>query len=190
MAGAANPNAQRIAEMPFSVVRGPPGSYAAEWLAGLLEGWDRWQGCVWLRASNARPDTLAGPLASACLHRWIGAAELEQARLEVTPSPGLDEVLRQSPIGAVIVLELAGRLTSDIERLAARIRSVIAGRGVSVVAVTESRIPMASAAARHTWWRRQTSLDRAPTPKLARSPAGSWSCVGLAQRLCMMFWTP
>ena len=34
MAGAANPNAQRIAEMPFSVVRGPPGSYVAEWLAG------------------------------------------------------------------------------------------------------------------------------------------------------------
>ena len=143
MAGAANPNAQRIAEMPFSVVRGPLGSYVAEWLAGLLEGWDRWERCVWLRASSARPDALAGPLASACLHRWIGAAELEEARLEVTPSPGLDEVLRQSPTGAVIVLELAGRLTPDIERLVARIRSVVAGRGVSVVAVTESRIPMA-----------------------------------------------
>ncbi|HEX6578812.1 MAG TPA: BTAD domain-containing putative transcriptional regulator [Jiangellaceae bacterium] len=143
MAGPANRNAQRIGEMPFSVVHGPPGSYAAEWLAGLLEGWDRWQRCVWLRASTPRSDALAGPLTSACLHRWIGADEPDDGRLEVTPSLALDEVLRRSPSGAVIVLELAGRLTADIERLVESVRAVVADRGVSLVAVTESRFPMA-----------------------------------------------
>ncbi|HEU0213158.1 MAG TPA: BTAD domain-containing putative transcriptional regulator [Jiangellaceae bacterium] len=143
MPGPANRNAQRIGEMPFSVVHGPPGSYAAEWLAGLLEGWDRWQRCVWLRASTPRSDALAGPLASACLHRWIGAGELDEGRLEVTASLGLDKVLRRSPSGAVIVLELAGRFTPDIERLVESVRAVVADRGVSLVAVTESRFPMA-----------------------------------------------
>jgi DNA-binding SARP family transcriptional activator len=143
MAGPANRNAQRIGEMPFSVVRGPPGSYAAEWLAGLLEGWDRWQRCVWLRASTARSDALAGPLARACLHRWTGISGFDVDRLEATPRPSLDETLRQSPHGAVIVLELPGRLTSDIERLVARIRALVADRGVSLVVVTESRWPMA-----------------------------------------------
>ena len=72
---------------------------------------------VWLRSPNARPDALAGPLASACLHRWAGATELEEGRLDVTQSTRLDETLRRSPTGAVIVLELAGRLTVEVGRL-------------------------------------------------------------------------
>jgi hypothetical protein len=35
-----------MGDVPFSVVLGPPpGSYVAERLAGLIEGWDRWQRC-------------------------------------------------------------------------------------------------------------------------------------------------
>jgi DNA-binding SARP family transcriptional activator len=143
MAMSAKPNVQRMGDVPFSVVRGPPGSYVAERLAGLIEGWDRWQRCVWLRLPNAGPDALAGPLASACMHRWVGAAELDEGRLDVTPTTRLDETLRQSPTGAVIVLELAGRLTADHRRFVETIRPVLADRGVSLVAVTESRYPMA-----------------------------------------------
>ena len=43
MAMSATPNVQRMGDVPFSVVRGPPGSYVAERLAGMIEGWDRWQ---------------------------------------------------------------------------------------------------------------------------------------------------
>lgn len=143
MAMSARPNVQRMGDVPFSVVRGPPGSYVAERLAGLIEGWDRWQQCVWLRSPKAGRDALAGPLASACLHRWVDAAELDEGRLDETPSTRLDETLRQSPTGAVIVLELAGRLTVDLGRLVESIRPVLADRGVSLVAVTECRHPMA-----------------------------------------------
>jgi hypothetical protein len=132
-----------MGDVPFSVVRGPPGSYVAERLAGLIEGWDRWQRCVWLRSPKAGRDALAGPLASACRHRWVDAAELDEGRLDVTPSTRLDETLRRSPTGAVIVLELAGRLTVDVGRLVESIRPVLADRGVSLVAVTESRHPLA-----------------------------------------------
>ncbi|MGH8824478.1 MAG: AfsR/SARP family transcriptional regulator [Jiangellaceae bacterium] len=141
-ATSADPNVHRIGDVPFSVVRGPPGSYVAERLAGLVDGWDRWPGCVWLRSRSARADALAGPLATACLHRWVGAAEQEE-RLEVAPSARLDETMRRSPIGAVIVLEFAGRLTADLGRLVESIRPIVADRGVSLVAVAESRYPMA-----------------------------------------------
>ncbi len=142
MAMSIDPNVHRMGEVPFSVVRGPPGSYVAERLAGVVEGWNRWQDCVWLRSRSARADALAGLLASACLHRWVGATEQEE-RLELPPSARLDDTLRQSPTGAVIVLEFAGRLTADLGRLVENIRPIIADRGVSLVAVTESRSPMA-----------------------------------------------
>jgi len=58
--------------LPFSVVRGPSGSYVAEWLAGLIDGWGRWQDCVWLRAPGTQPLALAGPLLQACRYRWAG----------------------------------------------------------------------------------------------------------------------
>jgi len=143
MAMSATPNVQRMGDVPFSVVRGPPGSYVAERLAGLIEGWDRWQRCVWLRSPKAGRDALAGSLASACRHRWVDAAELDEGRIDVTPSTRLDETLRRSPTGAVIVLELAGRLTVDVGRLVESICPVLADRGVSLVAVTESRHPLA-----------------------------------------------
>jgi hypothetical protein len=113
MAISVTPHVQRMGDVPFSVVRGPPGSNVAERLAGLIEGWDRWQRCIWLRSPKAGRDALAGPLASACRHRWVDAAEL------------------------------AGRLTVDVGRLVESIRPVLADRGVSLVAVTESRHPLA-----------------------------------------------
>jgi hypothetical protein len=143
MAISVTPHVQRMGDVPFSVVRGPPGSNVAERLAGLIEGWDRWQRCIWLRSPKAGRDALAGPLASAFRHRWVDAAELDEGRLDVTPSTRLDETLRRSPTGAVIVLELAGRLTVDVGRLVESIRPVLADRGVSLVAVTESRHPLA-----------------------------------------------
>jgi DNA-binding winged helix-turn-helix (wHTH) protein len=100
-----NPNVQRIAEVPLSLVRGPPGSYVAERLAAAIQGWDRWQGCVWLRTGGAPPAALAESLVSACLHRWTGDHRDD-------PSPvsnaRLDETMRLSPAGAVVVLELDG----------------------------------------------------------------------------------
>ena len=118
MAMSAKPNVQRMGDVPFSMVRGRPGSYVAERLAGLIEGWDRWQRWV-SRFPNPGPDALAGPLASACLHRRVGAAEVDEGRLDVTPTTRLDETLRQSPTGAVIVLswpDVSLRTTGGLSR--------------------------------------------------------------------------
>jgi len=136
-----NPNVQRIAEAPFSVVRGPPGSYVAEWLAAAIEGWDRWQGCVWLRAGSTPLGALAGSLASACVHRWVDVGDHERRR-EADPNAWLDATMNLSPAGAVIVLELEGRVTSGFAALMQRVRPAACDRGVSVVAVTESHLPV------------------------------------------------
>jgi hypothetical protein len=103
-----NPNVQRIAEAPFSVVRGPQGSYVDEGLAAAIEGWARWQGCVWLRTGTTQPSSLASSLTSACLYRWTDTAAGEP-RGEAAPSAELAAAMRLSPPGAVVVLELEGR---------------------------------------------------------------------------------
>jgi DNA-binding SARP family transcriptional activator len=135
-----NPNLRHIADAPFSVVHGPPGSYVAEWLAAAIQGWDRWQGCVWLRSRSPQPAALAGWLASACLHRWAGDLELE-LRDAADPNSRLDEAMRLSPAGAVIVLEFEGRITAGLAQVLRRIRPVACDREVSLVAVTQHRFP-------------------------------------------------
>ncbi|MGH3838417.1 MAG: AfsR/SARP family transcriptional regulator, partial [Pseudonocardiaceae bacterium] len=61
------------------------------------------------------------------------------------PSPvsdaRLDETLRMSPAGAVVVLELGGWVTPGLARLLDGIRRVAAERGMSLIAVVESRSP-------------------------------------------------
>ncbi|MEV5963647.1 BTAD domain-containing putative transcriptional regulator [Kribbella sp. NPDC051952] len=129
--GLTTPAVQRIAEAPFSVVRGVPGSYSAERLAGVVDGWQRLGDCVWLRASDVRPTELAPALAAACLHRW--SAE------EPGPDVRLNEELTRAPEGAVIVLELGNRVTTALTRLVKAIRPTITARGVRMVVVAESR---------------------------------------------------
>ncbi|HEU4396247.1 MAG TPA: BTAD domain-containing putative transcriptional regulator [Actinomycetota bacterium] len=135
-----NPNVQRLAGAPFSVVLGPQGSYVAEWLAAAIEGWARWQGCVWLRTWTTQPAALAGSLTSACLYRWNDAGDQEWSR-DAAPNAELDATMRLSPPGAVIVLELEGRVTSGLARLVEGIRRVACDRGVSLIAVTQRRLP-------------------------------------------------
>jgi DNA-binding SARP family transcriptional activator len=139
-AGPANPNVQRLAEAPFSVVRGPQGSYVAEWLAAAIEGWARWQGCVWLRARATRPPALASALASACRYRWTDSAGREPPP-EAAPSAELAAAMRLSPPGAVVVVELEGRVTAGLARLLAGTRRLACDRGVSLIAVTQRRLP-------------------------------------------------
>ena len=90
--GAIPPAVQRIAEAPFSVVRGVPGSYAAERLAGVVDSWQRWNDCVWLRAHDVRPTDLAQSLAAACRHRWSPLDPGQWA--EQLPPPRLSEELQ------------------------------------------------------------------------------------------------
>lgn len=125
-------------ETPFSVMRGPPGSYVAEWLAGVLEEWDRWQSAVWLRPRDTRPAALARLLGSACHHRWGEGGEQEGPPQDAPAAP-LDETIRHSPDKAVIVLELGGRVTRGLGQLVESIRPAVADRGISLVAVAESR---------------------------------------------------
>lgn len=137
-----NPSLRHLAEAPFSVVYGSPGSYVAEWLAAAIQGWDRWQDCVWLRSRSTQPAALAGSLTSACLHRWAGDSDPEP-RHEADPGAQLDETMRLSPAGAVVVLELEGRVTAGLAQLMRRLRPVACDRGVSLVAVTQRRFPAA-----------------------------------------------
>ena len=137
----ASPDLQRIVQAPFSVVRGAPGSYVAEWLAGAIQGWARWQDCVWLRDSGSPTAALAGALASACLYRWADAGAQELAG-EVASTAFLAATMRLSPPGAVIVLELEGRTTAGLSRVMRGIRPVALDRRVSLVAVTQARSPV------------------------------------------------
>jgi DNA-binding SARP family transcriptional activator len=135
-----NPNLQHLADAPLSVVHGPPGSYVAEWLAAAIQGWDRWQGCVWLRSRSPQPAALAGWLTSACLQRWADDLDSELP-CEADPTSRLDEAMRLSPAGAVIVLEFQGRITAGLAQMLRRIRPVACDREVSMVAVTQHRFP-------------------------------------------------
>jgi DNA-binding SARP family transcriptional activator len=136
-----SPDLQRIVEAPFSLVRGAPGSYVAEWLAGAIQGWARWQDCVWLRDRGSPLPALAGALASACLYRWADAGAQEPAG-EVASTAFLATTMRLSPPGAVIVLELEGHRTAGLSRLVRGIRPVVLDRRVSLVAVTQGRSPV------------------------------------------------
>ena len=135
--GPITPAVQRIAEAPVSVVRGAPGSYVAERLAGAIDNWQRLGDCVWLRAGDSLPADLAQSLGTACLHRWSPA--------EIAPRTGrllssrLGDEIEVAPEGAVIVLELGGRVTPGVARLVKEIRPAITDRGVRMVVVAESR---------------------------------------------------
>lgn len=134
--GPVNAAVQRIAEAPFSVVRGPPGSYVAERLAGVIDSWERLPDCVWLRARDRRPAELAQSLAAACRHRW---SSREGTDVRAASGPQLSEEIQAAPEGAVIVIELGGRVTTEVIRVVRTTRAAITDRGVSVVAVAESR---------------------------------------------------
>ncbi|MGH8835061.1 MAG: BTAD domain-containing putative transcriptional regulator [Actinomycetes bacterium] len=138
--GAFNPAVQRIAEAPFSVVRGAPGSYLAERLAGVIGSWQRLNDCVWLRADGSRLTELAQSLGAACQHRW-SPSETAPPPSERSPNldPRLSEEIQRAPEGAVIVLELGGRVTAGVARLIRAVRPAITDRGVRLVVVAESR---------------------------------------------------
>jgi DNA-binding SARP family transcriptional activator len=135
-AGPVNAAAQRIGEAPLSVVRGAPGSYVAERLAGVIDSWERLQDCVWLRARDRRPAGLAQSLAAACRHRWSSGGGSD---VWADPGPQLSEEIQLAPQGAIVVIELGGRVTTGVARLVKAIRPAITDRGVSVVVVAESR---------------------------------------------------
>jgi DNA-binding SARP family transcriptional activator len=135
-AGPVDPAVQRIAESPFSVVRGVPGSYVAERLAGVIDGWQRLGDCVWLRVADARPAALPASLAAACRHRWSGP---DGAAFRAEPAPRLATEIDAAPEGAVVVLELGGRWTAGVSRLMRTIRPVVTDRRLTVVVVAESR---------------------------------------------------
>lgn len=136
-----NPKILRIAEAPFTVLRGPPGSFVAEWLAAAVEAWERWPTCVWLRTATSKPGTLARRLAEACEYRWTSCCDRDSD--QQAPHERLAQALDGSPAGAVVVLELPGTISRGVRRLLADIRLTAADRGISVVAVTESRLPRA-----------------------------------------------
>jgi DNA-binding SARP family transcriptional activator len=137
--GAFTPTVQRIAEAPISVVRGAPGSYVAERLAGVIDGWQRLSDCVWLRADGSRHTELAQSLGVACRHRWSPTETAPPSTRLPDSRPRLGEEIQRAPEGAVIVLELGGRVTVGAARLIRAIRPVITDRAVRLVVVAESR---------------------------------------------------
>ncbi len=98
--------------------------------------WERLQDCVWLRARDRRPAELTQSLAAACRHRWSSGAGGD---VWTAAGPQLGEEIQVAPQGAVIVIELGGRVTTGIARLVKAIRPATTDRGVSVVVVAESR---------------------------------------------------
>jgi DNA-binding SARP family transcriptional activator len=56
----------------------------------------------------------------------------------------LAETLNDSPTDAVVVVELGGHMSRSVRRLLTDIRPIIASRGISLIAVTERRMPWLS----------------------------------------------
>ena len=143
IAGPPLPALDGLAEAPFSVLRGRPGTFAAERLAGLLERWGRLQHCVWLRAGDGRADDVAPALAAACRYRWRPGADPADAADDpglTLPGGRLEDELRSAPEGAMVVLELSGRCSASAAgRLARQLRPVLTEHRVSVLAVEETR---------------------------------------------------
>ncbi len=130
---------QRIEGAPLSVVRGVPGSYVAERLAGVIDGWQRLGDCVWLRIEG-RSTELAESLTLACRHRWSSDDNAPPGGLLPAASLALGHAIDDAPEGAVIVLELGGPVTVRVARLLLTTRPTVTGRGVRLVVVAESRI--------------------------------------------------
>ena len=137
--GELSPAVQRIEQAPYSIVRGVPGSYIAERLAGVIDSWHRLGDCVWFRAEGGRPNDLAESLGVACRHRWSSGERAPPANRLSDPSPPLSDAIQQAPEGAVIVLELGGRVTAGVARLIMTIRPAVTSRRVRLVVVAESR---------------------------------------------------
>jgi DNA-binding SARP family transcriptional activator len=170
-AGFAGARVQHLTEVPFSVVRGPSGSYVAEWLAGLIDGWGRWQDCLWLRAPGTQPLAVAGPLLQACRYRWAGD---DQGQPGTGPGGRVDAALRLAPRGGVVVLELEGGTAPGLARLGKAVRAVAADRGVRVIAVTQPHLP-GIALAGSAPVVAAAELGRLPPPGGAAAlPAGSY----------------
>ena len=122
-----------LGEHGVSLLEGPPGSYVAERLAGAIAGWGRWRNCVWLRCANGTPAALRAALADACATRW--------PVVEAAPDTERDGGLCRAPSAAVVVLELPHDTTPAVIRWLSTVRPVVRRRGLSLIAVTESRFP-------------------------------------------------
>lgn len=131
-----------LGEPGLSLLRGPPGSYVPERLAGVISRWDRWRNCVWLRAGNVKAAALADNLAVACESRW-GASE-EDPGLGEGVDADLADLLRRAPSDAVVVLEFPGRVPATVVRWMSEVRPIVRSRKMSLVAVTEHRSPAVS----------------------------------------------
>jgi DNA-binding SARP family transcriptional activator len=170
---------RRLAESPVSIVRGPPGSYLAEGLAAAIQGWDRWQDCVWLRPADTRPAVLAAAVAGACLHRWAGRDPDPATGIggpgadDPEVASRLDDVIRQGPRDAVVVLELGGHLSRGVGRLVDGLRPALTARGISLIAVTETHLPTAP------WTARRNSVPAAGLVTARASLPGTLDGSGL-----------
>jgi len=136
VAGPEPPAAQLLAEAAVSVVRGAPGSYAAERLADVVRGWGRWGDSVWLRLRDVRSTDLAGSLAAACQHRWSHADDGTGPTIVAADLRG---TLDEGPDGGVVVIELGGRATPEVVELIGTIRPTVTRRRIRVIVVAESR---------------------------------------------------
>ena len=136
VAGPEPPAAQLLAEAAVSVVRGAPGSYAAERLADVVRGWGRWGDSVWLRLRDVRSTDLAGSLAAACQHRWSHADDGTGPTIVAADLRG---TLDEGPDGGVVVIGLGGRATPEVVELIGTIRPTVTRRRIRVIVVAESR---------------------------------------------------
>ena len=101
-------------------------------------------GTGWATASGSAPRVVARPTWQS-LWEWPAgtAGHLARGRRRrigcPTPSPPLSDAIQQAPEGAVIVLELGGRVTAGVARLIMTIRPAVTSRRVRLVVVAESR---------------------------------------------------
>jgi DNA-binding SARP family transcriptional activator len=126
-----------VAEAPFSVLSGPPGSYIPEALATLIARRHRWQDCAWLVAGRADGDEFFRLLAAACRRRWrpgtVRSVPSGSSWIELLPTTML-----AAPGNAVLVIELDESAMHNLRAVVNGVRESAVDRGLRIVFVVES----------------------------------------------------
>lgn len=132
---AVQPVLEELLDVPCGVIRAHDGCFVPEVLASALLAGGKWEHATWLRLSAESTRDVGAAIDEACMRRWRpddrdgwGVSQVD-----------LDEALVAAPDGAVVVVEVEGRLGRRGDRSIARFIDRAAVHSCAVVVVLHDR---------------------------------------------------